>query len=63
MFLFQHLDSRCNVFGSLDYIIANKLSFEEDSDLVTQILVTRIQLTIDSEACQPIDLVEFFSRM
>lgn len=61
MFLFQHLNSKCNVFISFDFIIANKLKFEEENKLLLKILVARIRLTIESPKFECMDLVEYFS--
>lgn len=63
LFLFNHLDAKCNIFPSLDYIIANKLSFEYESSETMNMLLMRLELTIESKKTQPYDLIEFFSSM
>lgn len=62
MFLFTHLHSKCNVFPSLDYVIANRISFEDNATVAKRIILTRIQLALDKPHGDPHELVEFFSR-
>lgn len=63
LFIINHLDSKCNVLPSLDYVIANKLSFDEEREIAFQVLLLRIQLTLEKSTSQPIDLIEFFICM
>lgn len=63
LFIMNHLDTKCNVLPSLDYIIANKLSFDDEHQVAFQVLLLRVQLTIEKNISQPIELTEFLTLL
>lgn len=60
MFLVQHLQKKCNTLTCLDYVINNHVSFEENEEIINQLVIKRIELTLENLNLTVDHLIEFF---
>ena len=60
MFLVQNLQKKCNTLTCLDYVINNYVSFEENEEIIDELIIKRIELTTENMSLSVDHLNEFF---